>query len=420
MRIFDIDNWQEIWVTITRNKFRSVLTGFGVFWGLFMLIVLLAIGTKISQQIMGQVDGFAENAVFFEPERTSEPYKGYRKGRYWEFNSADLKLIRDRAQSVKLISPMLWGWSSDKNVVRGVKSGSYGFRGCYPDHFEIEPMYVLRGRTFNDVDITERRKSCVIGQTVYETLFEAGENPIGQFIRVNGIYFQVIGVISPKTSMSIGGRVEETIFLPFTTHQMMFSRGDRFWFLSCTAKEGYEAAQVEEEVKAILKAAHSISPTDDKALWSMNIELQFKMIHNLFLGINILMWIVGMGALFSGIIGISNIMLVTVRERMREIGVRRALGAKPANIMLQIMSESFVLTAIAGLFGFIVGVGGSFIVDKLMNFGGDGMIKVSEPLVSFNLALVAMAVLIVSGIFAGVIPAWRALKIKAIDAIRDE
>ncbi len=419
VRIFDIDNWQEIWATITRNKFRSVLTGFGVFWGLFMLILLLAIGTKLRQQIMSNVQGFAENAVFFEPERTSVPYKGYRKGRYWEFNSEDLKLIRDRAQSVKLISPMLWGWGADKNVVRGVKSGSYGFRGCYPAHFEIEPMYVLRGRTFNDIDVAGKRKVCVIGETVYETLFNKGEDPVGQLIRINGIYFQVIGVISPKTNASIGGSVEETIFLPFTTHQTMFSRGDRFWFLACTAAEGYNASQVEEEVKTILKAANSISPTDDKALWTMNIEHQFRMMRNLFIGINILMWIVGLGALFSGIIGISNIMLVTVRERMREIGVRRALGAKPANIMLQIMSESFVLTAIAGVLGFVVGVGGSLLVDKVFNFG-NALQVIHEPLVSFDLALTAMAVLIVSGVFAGILPAWRALKIKAIDAIRDE
>lgn len=421
MRIFDIDSFQEIWATITRNKFRSILTGFGVFWGLFMLIVLLAIGNKLKQGIMSQVDGFAENAVFFSPERTSEPYKGYRKGRYWSFNNRDLGLIRERAGAVKLISPMLWGRWSDKNIVRGMKSGSYGYRGCYPAHFEIEPMYVHHGRTFNELDIEERRKVCVIGQSVYETLFEPGEDPVGQFIRISGIYFQVIGVISPKTNASIGGRVEESVFLPFTTQQMMFSRGDSFWFLSCTAKEGFSAADVEEEVKSILKAAHSISPTDDKAMWAMNLELQFKMMRGLFSGVNILMWIVGLGALLSGIIGISNIMLVTVRERMREIGVRRALGARPWNIIVQIMSESFVLTAIAGLLGFLFGVGGSLIVDRMMNIGGDGQVVMSsEPIVSFDLALTAMAVLIVSGLFAGVIPAWRALKIKAIDAIRDE
>lgn len=421
IKIFDTDNWQEIWATITRNKFRSILTGFGVFWGLLMLIVLLAVGNKMKQGIMGQVEGFAENSVFMGPERTSEPYKGYRKGRWWSFNSHDIVLIRQRAQSVKHISPMLWGRGSDKNVVRGMKSGSYGFRGCYPALFEIESMYVLRGRTINDVDISDRRKVCVIGKTVYETLFDKGEDPLGQFVRINGIYFQVVGVVSPKTNISIGGNVDETLFIPFTTHQMTFSRGDSFWFLACTAREGYSAAQVEEEVKTIVKAAHSISPTDDKAMWSFNLELQFKMMKGLFTGINILMWIVGLGALFSGIIGISNIMLVTVRERMREIGVRRALGAKPSNIIMQIMSESFVLTAIAGILGFMVGVGGSLIVDKMMNIGGDREVVLStEPIISFNLALIAMAVLVASGLAAGLLPAWRALKIKAIDAIRDE
>jgi putative ABC transport system permease protein len=418
MRLFDIDSFQEIWATITRNKFRSVLTGFGVFWGLFMLIVLLAIGNKLKNSIMSQVEGMEVNSVFFFPDRTSEPYKGYRKGRWWDFNNRDIVLVRQRAESVNLISPMLFGWASDKNVVRGVKSGSYGFRGVYPAQFEIEPMYVFYGRTINEVDVEQKRKVCVIGESVYETLFDVGENPVGAFIRISGIYFQVIGVVSPKTGMSINGRVDESIYLPFSTHQTMFSRGDSFWFLACTAKKGYTAAEVETEVKTIIKAAHTISPTDNKAMSSMNLELQFRMMTGLFTGVTILMWIVGLGALFSGIIGISNIMLVTVRERMREIGVRRALGAKPADIMLQIMSESFLLTAIAGMLGFISGVGVSLLIDKFADIGDPA--AVGPPLISFNLALSAMAVLVVSGVFAGLLPAWRALKIKAIDAIRDE
>jgi putative ABC transport system permease protein len=422
MKFFDTDGFQEIWATITRNKFRSIATGFGVFWGLFMLIVLLAFGNKFKQGIMGQIGGFATNAVFFEPNRTTEPYMGFRKGRYWEFDSKDLTLIRQRARSVDLISPMLWGGGGDRNVVRGMKSGSWGFRGCYPAHFEIETMEILHGRTFNEMDLDERRKVCVIGKTIYETLFEPGEDPDGQVIRINGIYFRVIGVISPRSNVSIGGNVEESIFLPFTTHQTMFSRGDSFWFLSCTAKTGYSAAQVEEEVGAILRTAHSISPTDKNAMWTMNIEQQFQMINGLLTGINILMWIVGLGALFSGIIGISNIMLVTVRERMREIGVRRALGAKPWNIIVQIMSESFLLTAIAGMLGFLLGVAASLLVDKI-NIGGGGpagVVVSTEPIVSFGLAITAMVVLMVSGVTAGLLPAWRALKIKAIDAIRDE
>jgi len=423
VKYFDADSFQEIWATIARNKFRSVATGFGVFWGIFMLILLLAIGNKLKQGIMGQVGGFATNSVFFQPNRTTEAFEGFRKGRYWSFNSKDLELIRRKSRAVDLISPVLWNGGGEKNVVRGIKSGNYSFRGVYPAHFAIEQMHVLYGRTVNDMDIAERRKVCVIGKQVYETLFEPGEDPDGQVIRLNGIYFRVIGVVSPRSNVSVGGNVDESIFLPFSTQKVTFNRGDNFWFLCCTARPGLRASQVEEEVRAILYDAHSIAPSDRGAMWAMNLENQFRQMTGLFTGVNILMWIVGLGALFSGIIGISNIMLVTVRERMREIGVRRALGARPLNIVVQILSESLLLTFIAGLGGFMLGVGASLLVDKFMNVGGGGpagVVVSTEPIVPFGLAMTAMAVLVASGVAAGLLPTWRALKIKAIDAIRDE
>ncbi len=426
MKYLDTDSFQEIWVTITRNKFRSIATGFGVFWGLFMLILLLAIGNKIKISMMGEIGDVAMNSVFFQPNSTTEPYAGYRKGRYWEFNNRDLELIRQKAPSVDLISPILYAGGGDKNTVRGMKSGSYTGSGVYPAQFQIEAIRPVEGRLLNEIDIAERRKVCVIGQTVYETLFEPGEVAEGQFVRFNGIYFQVVGVVTPGTNaMQIMGSPDEMVYIPFSTHQMLFQRNDSFWFLACTAQPGVRAAQVEEEVGAIIRQAHSISPTDTGALWTLDIEEVFDMFNGLFMGINILMWIVGLGALFSGIIGISNIMLVTVRERMREIGVRRALGAKPWDIIVQIMSESFVLTSIAGMIGFLLGIAGSLLVDKINMGGGEGPngvveIAVTEPIISFNLALVAMLVLVLSGVAAGLLPAWRALGVKAIDAIRDE
>ncbi len=427
MKLFDTDSFQEIWATITRNKFRSIATGFGVFWGLFMLILLLAIGNKLKQSMMGEIGDIAMNSVFFQPNRTTEPYAGYRKGRYWEFNNRDLELVRQKAQSVDMISPILAVWDSEKNTVRGLKSGGYTGIGTYPAQFKIEAIRLREGRLLSEVDIAERRKVCVIGQTVYETLFEPGEVAEGQFIRFNGIYFQVVGVVTPGTNaMQIMGSPDEIVYIPFTTHQMLFQRNDNFWFLACTAKPGISASQVEAEVGAIVRNAHSISPTDTGALWTLDVEQIFNMFNGLFTGINILMWIVGLGALFSGIIGISNIMLVTVRERMREIGVRRALGAKPWNIIVQIMSESFVLTAIAGMIGFLLGIAGSLLIDNIRLGGGEGpngvveMAVSPEPIVSFHLALMAMLVLMLSGIAAGLLPAWRALGVKAIDAIRDE
>jgi putative ABC transport system permease protein len=371
---------------------------------------------------MNQVSGVRENSVLFMTQRTTEAYKGYRKGRWWDFDNRDLELIGRRAQSVQLIAPMLFGGGGDKNTVRGIKSGSYSYAGLHPGYFSIFSIAMPHGRIFNEVDVAERRKVCIIGKTVYETLFEKGEDPNGQVIRLNGIYFRVIGVMETGgNGFNINGPVEEQIFLPFTTCQTMFRRDDGFDILVCTTKNGYSAKQLETEVGEIVKTAHSISPTDTSALRSINVEEMFKMFKGLFIGVNALMWIVGMGALFSGIIGISNIMLVTVRERMREIGVRRALGAKPWNIIVQIMSESFVLTAIAGMVGFLLGVAASLLVDKINIGGGDVPVTIAgDPIISFNLALTAMVVLMISGMAAGLLPAWRALKIKAIDAIRDE
>ena len=416
--MFDIDKWKEIWVTITRNKTRSIFTAFGVSWGLLMFIILVGFGNGFKQGVMDNFSGFASNSCFFYTERTSEPFKGHRKGRHWNMNSHDLRVIREKARSVEYISPMLF---SGGNSVRGNKTGSYEACGVYPDQFEIQKMYMLYGRLINAVDIEKRRKVCVIGKEVYETLFKIGENPIGENIRVNGLYYQVVGVAHPVSEgVYIGSSPPRTIYIPFTTVQQTTSRGDAFWFMGCTAKPGYMASVVEEEVKQVLRDNHEISPSDQKAIGSFNIEKEFQIFNNLFTGISALIWVVGMGALLSGVIGISNIMLVTVRERMREIGVRRALGASPLNILSQILSESFVLTSIAGMAGFLFGVLVLAILQQAMAGGGSDGGLVIIPFISFNLALVAMFVLIVSGVLAGIMPAMKALRIKAIDAIRDE
>ncbi|MDR1810668.1 MAG: ABC transporter permease [Prevotella sp.] len=417
--MFDIDNWQEIWHTIMRNKFRSILTGFGIFWGILMLILLLGLGYSLEGGVLKIVDGFSANTCFFFTDRTSVPYKGYRKGRSWDMKNRDLTLIREKSKAVEYISPMIFGNQGSKNIARGQKSGSFGTRGVYSEHFSIEQQHILAGRLFNPIDIEQNRKVCIIGKNVSETLFNKGENPIGEYIRVNGIYFQIVGVIRPKSNISIGGNVEETVFLPFSTMQRAFNQGDIIHFMACTAKPGYPAAMVEDEVIAVLKNAHDIAPDDDKAIRSINIEKQFQMFQMLFIGVGFLIWLVGGMALLSGVIGISNIMLVTVRERTREIGVRRALGAKPAQIVMQILSESFVLTALAGLSSFMLGVGILEIVRQSMESATEDMFFI-PPLISFSKAMIALTVLVFAGVLSGLMPAMRALKIKAIDAIREE
>ena len=419
--LIDIDRWVEIWVTITRNKTRSLLTGFGVFWGILMLVILLGSGTGFKNGVLKNVDGFATNSSFFFTEKTGEPYKGFKKGRTWSMRNRDLETIRQRVNGVEYLSPMLMQWGGTNNVVKGQKGGTYNVRGVYTDYFNIETQHLLKGRLLNEIDMNEKRKVCVIGSTVCEELFEKDEDPIGQYIRVGGIYYQVAGVIKPKPRVSIGGRTENSVMLPFTTLQQAVNQGDKFWFLCATAKKGYSCEEMEADIKAILKSQNEISPTDEQAVSSFSIAKQFETFDLLFTGINVLVWLVGMGTLLAGVIGVSNIMMVTVRERTREIGVRRALGAKPFDIITQIMSESLLLTAMAGLLGLCVGV---FLLD-LVNQATAGAADsndtfFSNPEIHIGTALAATGVLLICGLLAGLIPAWRALQIKAIDAIREE
>lgn len=418
--MFDLDKWQEIWHTIGANKMRSIMTGFGVFWGIFMLVILIGMGNSLESGIMQNVDGFASNSCFFQSNVTSEPYKGFRKGRRWNMNNRDIELIKQKAKSLEYISPMLFGSSSSKNIVMGRKSSSAQVVGVYPDNFKIQTQTVLNGRLINEMDIAEVRKVALIGKTVAQNLFGKDENPIGAYIRVNGIYFQVVGVIRPNSQAQIGSDAERSVYIPFTTMQRAFNQGDIIHFLGATAKSGYPASVLEDEISAILRVNHDIAPNDKKAIRSFNIEKEFATFQNLFLGINILMWIVGLGSLFSGIVGVSNIMLVTIRERTREIGVRRALGAKPQAIISQIMSESFVLTFLAGFLGLFLGLGILELLSSAMAGGADEDSILNPPFISFTTALISMIILVVSGLLAGFMPALRALSVKAIDAIREE
>ena len=416
--MFDLDRWQEIWITITHNKSRSVLTAFGVFWGMLMLVLMVGAGNALEKGIISQVEGFATNSCFFEAERTTVPFKGFRKGRRWNMTNSDIPVIKEKVHEMQYISPMLFSGSVDKNVVKGEKNGSYRVKGCYPEYDLIEKSKMIYGRYINDIDIAEKRKVCVIGERIYEVLFQKGEDPTGKQVRVNGIYFQVVGVARSSTSgVSIGGNTAESVVLPFSTMQQAFNQGNIVHFLAATAKEGVPVKVIQNQIMEILKQQHQISPDDKDAVFSMNIEEQFKMFRNLGLGIAALIWIVGLGTLLAGAIGVSNIMLVTVRERTKEIGIRRALGATPLNIIGQILSESVVLTVLAGIMGIVLGVG-------ILSLAGIALSQsdqfFKDPQVSFGMAVGSLLILIVIGTMAGYIPAQRAMMIKPVEAISEE
>ncbi|MEI7675841.1 MAG: ABC transporter permease [Bacteroidales bacterium] len=421
--MFDLDRWQEIWITITRNKMRSVLTAFGVFWGIFMLVVMTGSGIGLENGIMEGIRGFSTNSCFFWTNVTSEPYKGFRKGRNWNMKNGDIEIIRQKIPQIKYITPMVFGGNSPKNTVYKEKSGSYYVKGFYPVYDKIDHQQIMYGRYINEIDIRLKRKVAVIGRRVYEELFQKGASPVGEMIKVNGMYYIVVGVINPITMIGINGPMEESVILPETTMQQAYNYGDVVHLLAITAQDDYKISLIEDEIKRVLKLQHSISPNDAQAVNSANVEKQFTMFHYLFLGISILIWIVGLGTLFAGVVGVSNIMMVTVRERTKEIGVRRALGARPRAIIQQIISESLLLTLISGVLGLCAGVGVLAMVDTILTAARTNTQEgtfFSHPQVSFGVAVSALIILVIAGVIAGLIPAWRALQIKAIDAIREE
>lgn len=419
--MFDLDKWQEIWITITRNKVRSIFTAFGVFWGTLMLTILLGTGNGLENGMMSNIEGFATNSCFFYADRTSENFKGFKKNREWNMHNSDIKVILANVPEIEYLAPMVFGNRSEKNTVRGDKAGTFGIRGCYPDYAHIEEQKIIYGRYINDVDIQDNRKVCFIGKNIYNALFKSGENPVGQVIRCNGIYFTVIGVGSGVSDVQIGGKSDDMVVLPFTTMQKAFNQGDIIQFMAATAKAGFEASYIEEQIKNILKTRNNIAPTDKRAVGSFNISDQFKMFSYMFLGIRILIWIVGLGTLFAGAIGVSNIMLVSVRERTKEIGIRRALGAKPRDIILQILDESLVLTAIAGFIGLSIGVGILSVFDNIINnLPPESGVFLKNIMIKFDVALLASFVLLIIGLLAGLLPAWRAMQIKPIEALGEE
>jgi len=419
MNLFDADRWEEIWVTITRNKVRSLLTGFGVFWGIFMLVIMMGAGTGLERGVTKNFEGFATNSCIIGTNRTSEPYKGFKKGRNWDMHNRDLEILIRSIPEIEVLSPLLFGGGGSNNVFYNENSGSFGVRGVHANYKYIEEPNISQGRFINETDVAQKRKVCVIGTETYTTLFPKGDSPIEKYIRVNGIYYQVVGVMSGIANLNIGVETTKSVNIPFTTLQQIQNEGDIVHILMATAKPHASAKSVQERIETVLKASNDISPTDKQAVWGFSLENEFKKINIAFLAIAIVTWIVGSGTLIAGIVSVSNIMLVTIKERTKEIGIRRALGAKPVTIVSQIMSESLILTAIAGMLGLTLGVLTLYLADTYWLQKAENVF-LSDPIVSFGTAVSSTIILLICGLIAGAIPTMRALQVKAIDAIREE
>jgi putative ABC transport system permease protein len=341
--MFDRDRWQEILTALKQNKLRTILTAFGVFWGIFMLIVMLGTGKGLQNGAYEGMGGFATNSMFIWTQSTTLPYKGLKKGRTYYFTTSDANALRQQVPEIKLIAPRQPVWvktgQGENNVVRGIKTATFSINGDCPDMNRIDPVTMIAGRYINDIDIDEKRKIAVIGRRVKDEFFTPKENPIGQYLRINGVYFQIAGIFISQHNGGQAEQQEKTIEIPLTTLQRTYNYGEDIYYMAITSISNVPISSIENKVKDLLKKRHIVAPNDNDAVGSFNVEKEFIKMNGLFIGISVLVWIVGIGTLIAGVIGVSNIMLVIVKERTKEIGIQRAIGAPPSVIISQIISE---------------------------------------------------------------------------------
>jgi putative ABC transport system permease protein len=412
----DIDTYKEILDTLTRNKMRSFLTGFGIFWGVFMLVFLIGGGGGTKEMLMNNFEGFATNSGMVFAQQTTKPYAGFRKGRQWQMNYTDVERLKAQVPELDVVSPVISNWGS--KAIIGEHKSNCVVKGLMPEYAKVEEPKIYYGRYLNDMDMAQRRKVCVLGKKVYKTLFPGGGNPCGQSIRIDSVYYNIVGVdYTTGGAMQINGSAEESVVIPITIMQQAYNMGNNVHLISMTCRPGYTMSTITPRIRQVIGRAHQVDPTDEKAISVFNTEILFGVLDNLFKGVNFLILLVGIGTLLAGAIGVSNIMMVTVRERTTEIGIRRAIGATPITILSQIISESIVLTIVAGMSGIMFAV----IILQMLEIGSttDGILTAHFQ-VQFWTAIGATAFISLLGVLAGLAPAFRAMSIKPVDAMRDE
>lgn len=417
--IFDRNTWQEIFGSIGKNKVRTIITVIGVLWGIFIYIALSGAAKGMDNGFEQQFETVAMNSLFAWAQTTSMPYGGYKTGRQIQLKLGDVAVLENRIPEIEYIAPRnvkgIFG-TDPASVVRGQKTGNYAVYGDYPVFTKIATKKIYdNGRFLNQEDIDQARKVCVIGERTQKELFGENDDPIGGYIRIDNIYFQVVGV----HEFVPGGGFESDgdIFIPFTTFRKLYNTGDNVGWFSIAAYDDADVIKVEQEVKSVLKSIHRVHPEDDRAFGSFNLGEIFNRVMGFARGITFLSLVVGIATILAGVIGIGNILLISVKERTKELGVRRALGATPREVRAQIILESVFLTMVAGIMGIILGAGLLSLINRATQ---DIDFPYSNPTVPIPYVLGALAIMVVLGTLIGLIPAQRAVSIKPIDALREE
>lgn len=414
-----IDGLQEILFTVRKNKLRTFLTAFGVFWGILMLILLLGSGKGLQNGAESRFGSDDRSSIWISSGETAISYDGLPRGRKIQFTEDDIAAILHEVPGVQFISAENRAgerWQRSINVNYKNKSGAFGVYGVADDYFQIKKyLDYPEGRPLNTIDTQEIRKIAMIGTPVRDRLFGEDVDPVGEYISFHGILLKVVGVFYDSGQE---GRMSERVYIPLTSYQIIFGEGKHVGQITLTPKPEIDPFKFEEEVVSLLKFRHRIAPEDIKAIRVFNFAKNMESVTQLFIAINAFVWFVGIGTLVAGIVGVSNIMIITVKDRTREIGVRKALGATPFSIVSMILSESVLITAFAGYFGLVLGVGILELVSKAISSGGENGFFV-RPEVDIQIAFLAISILIIAGTLAGLAPALRAAKILPIEAMRE-
>ncbi len=416
--MFDRDTWQEIFATMRKHKLRTALTALGVFWGIFMLVFVLGMGKGLENGVFRGFGNRAKNIMFVWTTPTSLPYRGFQPGRVPRLTLDDIEAIRVHVPEVDRIAPRFNLGAVPISYQQ--QQENYSVRGELWDMINIEAFKLHHGRYINPRDVAESRKVAVIGDRVREVLFGNGESGIGKYIRVRGVEFRVVGVFGPEQVKPWTEEDLEAVVIPLTTMDRAFGTGRRVHYFVCSADPDVLVSQMEPKVRNLLKERHNVAPDDPRGIGGFNLEEEYRSVRLLFNGISAFLWFVGIGTLLAGIVGVSNIMLIVVKERTREIGIRKALGATPGSVIAMILTESIFLTSISGYLGLLAGttiIGG---INYFMIANGLEPDNFYNPQVNFAVGLGAIVLLILAGMVAGLIPAVQAARINPVDALKDE
>ena len=411
--LFDSDTWQEIYGSIRKNKVRTSITIIGVLWGIFLLVVLLGAARGMENGFNKLFGNFATNSVFVWTQSTDTPFKGFQEGRRFTLTMKDIEVLKSEySDEIKLLAPRN---QTSNLIIKDFKSGNFKVSGDYPILDQIQKKQLLYGRFLNQNDMASNAKVTVISEDMYIQLFDKDEFPIGQYIKINSINYKVIGVYKPATTIDLDG---DCAYIPFTTFRKVYNTSNKVDWMMITANEGTDIEQMESDVLLTLKGLHKVHPEDERAFGSVNLAKQIGKVTGFLTGMQFLTWFVGIATLIAGVFAIGNILLITVKERTKEIGIRRALGATPKSIRQQIVLESVFLTTIAGMLGIIFGAFVLFLIDMAFGQGEDAALV--NPTVDIPIILIAFVTLIVLGTAIGLIPAHMATVVKPIEALREE